>query len=82
MILWRKGDFSMPFEIFFCYLGGGGGRGGGMVQLYFWNLRTFFDIQFKNTSNLILLSIKAQTYLQPKYGNGAFSNVYLSTGQH
>ena len=25
---------------------------------------------------------KAQTYLQPDYGNGVFGNVYLSAGQH
>ena len=29
-----------------------------MVQNYFCVLRNFFDIQFKNTSNLILLSFK------------------------
>jgi hypothetical protein len=26
--------------------------------------------------------IFAGTYLQPHYGNGVFSNVYLSAGQH
>ena len=29
-----------------------------------------------------MLSIPAQTYLKPHYGNGVFSNVYLSAGQH
>ena len=29
-----------------------------MVQNYFCVLRNFFDIQFENTSNLILLSFK------------------------
>ena len=29
-----------------------------------------------------MLSIPAQTYLQPHYGNGVFGNVYLSAGQH
>ena len=40
-------------------LPGGGGLGaGGMVQIFFWNLTHFFDIQFKNTSNLIFPSFK------------------------
>ena len=26
--------------------------------------------------------VTARTYLQPHYGNGVFSNVYLSAGQH
>ena len=38
--------------------GGEGGGAGGMVQLFFWNLTHFFDIQFKNTSNLIFLGFK------------------------
>ena len=39
--------------------GAGSGAGsGGMVPIFFWNLTLFFDIQFKNTSNLILLSFK------------------------
>ena len=36
----------------------GGGGAGGMVQKSFWNLTHFFDIQFKNTSNLIFLGFK------------------------
>jgi hypothetical protein len=31
----------------------GDGGSAGMVPKKFWNLTTFFDIQFKNTSNLI-----------------------------
>jgi hypothetical protein len=31
---------------------------GGMVPKLFWNLTTFFDIQFKNTSNLNFLDFK------------------------
>ena len=27
-------------------------------------------------------SLMARPYLQPHYGNGVFSNVYLSAGQH
>ena len=34
------------------------GGGGGIVQTIFWNLTHFFDIQFKNTSNLIFLGFK------------------------
>ena len=29
-----------------------------MVQIVFWNLRKIFEIQFKNTTNLVLLSFK------------------------
>ena len=35
------------------------GEGGGLVPISFWNLTHFFDIQFKNTSNLIFLGFKA-----------------------
>ena len=41
--------------------GGGLGSGagsGGMVQKKIWNLTQFFDIQFKNTSNLIFQGFK------------------------
>ena len=50
-------------------LPGGGGAvallpgdgGSGMVQKRFCRLTKLFDIQFKNTSNLILLSFKVQS---------------------
>ena len=35
-----------------------GGGGSGMVQIFFWNFAHFFDIHFKNTSNLIFLGFK------------------------
>ena len=35
-----------------------GGAGGGMVQFIFWNLTHFFNIQFKNTFNLIFLGLE------------------------
>ena len=35
-----------------------GGGGGGMVQFFGGNLTHFFDIQFKNTFNLIILRFK------------------------
>ena len=38
--------------------GGGRGQGGGREYYFFWNLTPFFDIHFKNTSNLILLDFK------------------------
>jgi hypothetical protein len=34
------------------------GGGAGMMQILFWNLTHFFDIQFKNTFNLIFLDFK------------------------
>ena len=43
------------------HLGGGGGGGGGrggMAQNHFSDRTLFFDLQFKNTSNLILLGFK------------------------
>ena len=36
----------------------GGGGAGGMVAIFFLRFENFFLIQFKNTSNLILLSFK------------------------
>ena len=45
----------------FFHLGGGGGGGGGrggMAQNHFSDRTLFFDLQFKNTSNLILLGFK------------------------
>jgi hypothetical protein len=36
----------------------GGGGAGGMVHFIFFNLTHYFDIQFKNTSNLIFLGFK------------------------
>ena len=45
----------------FFHLGGGGGGGGGrggMAQNHFSVLIPFFKLQFKNTSNLILLGFK------------------------
>ena len=39
--------------------GAGSGAGsGGMVPIFFWNLTLFFDIQFKNVSNLVFLGFK------------------------
>ena len=38
-----------------------GGGAGGRVQNLFWNLTHFFDIQFKNTSNLIFLGFKVSS---------------------
>jgi hypothetical protein len=38
--------------------GGGRGEGGGREYYFFWNLTPFFDIHFKNTSNLIFLDFK------------------------
>ena len=37
---------------------GSGASSGGMVPIFFWNLTLFFDIQFKNTSNLVFPSFK------------------------
>ena len=45
----------------FFHLGGGGGGGGergGMAQNHFSDRTLFFYLQFKNTSNLILLGFK------------------------
>merc|ERR1712051_669558 len=45
----------------FFHLGGGGGGGGGrggMAQNHFSDSTLFFDLQFKNISNLILLGFK------------------------
>ena len=38
--------------------GGGGGGRGGIAQNHFSNWTLFFYLQFKNTSNLILLGFK------------------------
>ena len=38
--------------------GGGGGGRGGMAQNHFSDQTFFFDLQFENTSNLILLGFK------------------------
>ena len=45
----------------FFHLGGGGGGGGGrggMAQNHFSDRTLFFYLEFKNTSNLILLGFK------------------------
>ena len=55
--------------------GGGLGSGagsGGMVQKKIWNLTQFFDIQFKNTSNLILPSTKVPSE--------RFFHIFFKTG--
>ena len=36
----------------------GGGKGAAGNIIFFWNLTPFFDIHFKNTSNLIFLGFK------------------------
>ena len=38
--------------------GGGGGGKEGRVQIFFLEFDAFFDIKFKNTSNLIFLGFK------------------------
>ena len=50
----------MAWHNFFHLGGGGGGAGGrgGMAQNQFSVLIPFFKLQFKNTSNLILLGFK------------------------
>ena len=68
----------------FFHLGGGGGGGGGrggMAQNHFSDRTLFFDLQFKNTSNLILLSFKmsSESFLFHKFFNTGltFWNMYL-----
>ena len=52
--------------------GGGGAGSGGMVQNFFLNLTQFFDIQFKNTSNLIFLGFKvpSESFFQKNFKTG------------
>ena len=59
----------------FFHLGGGGGGGGGrggMAQNHFSVLIPFFKLQFKNTSNLILLGFKmsSESFLSKFFKTG------------
>ena len=53
--IWEKKNLGTSWK----KLQGGAGAGaGGIEQILFWNLIYFFDIQFKNTFNLIFLGFK------------------------
>ena len=60
-------------------LGGGGLGAGGMVQIFFWNLTHFFDLQFRNTFNLIFLDFKvpSESFFSQEFQNRSYFLTYL-----
>ena len=46
------------------------------------NNSVFDDSLFQKITSLLIRHNGAQKYLQPQYGNGGFSNDYLSAEQH
>ena len=46
-----------------------------------WNKRLENSVGNKSTQALYTAQVMARMYLQPRYGNGVFSNVYFSAGQ-
>jgi hypothetical protein len=52
---------------------------GDMVQNYFWNLTHFFDIQFKNTSNLIFQGFKvpSERFFSQEFQNRSYFLTYV-----
>ena len=47
--------------------------------LYYIYVKPLLKLQAKKQTKLLDI---VRTYLQPHYGNGVFSNVYFSAGQH